>query len=228
LLKGLGAIRLLKYILFDLDETLYPRAAGLMQEIGARIIRYMTERMGLSPEEAALRRERYYRIYGTSLRGLMAEDTVDYEDYLSFVHDIDLDTYLRPSPALAAMLRRIPLTKVVFTNATQEHARRVLDVLGVADQFRMVFDIRAMRYVNKPDPVAYRYLLDTLGARADECVIVEDTPRNLRPAQALGMLTILVDHADCGEVDHCVGDILEVGEVVARLLDGVQARSMRE
>jgi putative hydrolase of the HAD superfamily len=41
-----------KHILFDLDETLYPRDAGLMQEIGARILRYLVERMGFTPEAA--------------------------------------------------------------------------------------------------------------------------------------------------------------------------------
>ena len=59
------------YILFDLDETLYPRNAGLMQEIGVRIMRYMVERMGFSPEEAEIKKLRYYQKYGTSLRGLM-------------------------------------------------------------------------------------------------------------------------------------------------------------
>ncbi len=201
---------MLRYLICDLDETLYPRNAGLMQEIGRRIMRYLIERMGFSPDEAQARRERYYRAYGTSLRGLMAEDTVDAEDYLAFVHDIDLAGYVQPNPALDAMLRRIPLAKVVFTNATREHAQRVLDALGIADHFSFVIDIRAMDFISKPDPHAYRRILDLIGARADECALVEDTPRNLRPARALGMTTILVDHADCGEVDYCVDNILGV------------------
>ncbi len=212
------AANLYKYILFDLDETLYPRHAGLMQEIGARIIRYMIERMGFSRGEAETRRERYYRMYGTSLRGLMTEETLDPEDYLVFVHDVDLDGYIGPNPALDAMLKHIPLAKIVFTNATQEHARRVLDALGIADHFPFVIDIRAMTFVSKPDPRAYRRILDLIGAQAGECIIVEDTPRNLLPARALGMTTILVDHAGCDEVDYCVENILDVGDVVARIL----------
>ena len=107
-----------KYILFDLDETLYPRDAGLMQEIGARILRYMVERLGFTPETAEAKRRYYYHKYGTSLRGLMAEETVDAEDYLRFVHDVDIRRYIGPNPKLDAMLRRIPLSKVVFTHAT--------------------------------------------------------------------------------------------------------------
>lgn len=207
-----------KYILFDLDETLYPRDAGLMQEIGARILRYMVERMGFTPEAAEAKRPYYYHKYGTSLRGLMAEETVDAEDYLRFVHDVDITLYIGPNPELDAMLRRIPLSKVVFTNATREHARRVLDALGIADHFPFVVDVRAMDYASKPDPQAYRRILDAIGARAEECIIVEDTPRNLLPAKAMGMKTILVDHQACDEVDYCVSDVLKVGDVVARLL----------
>ena len=216
-LSGL-AIILIKHIIFDLDETLYPRRAGLMQEIGERILRYMVERMGFSSDEAEARRARYFHAYGTSLRGLMTEETVDTEDYLTFVHDIDLAGYIGPSPALDAMLRRIPLAKIVFTNATREHARRVLDVVGIADHFPFVIDIRAVDFINKPDLHAYRRILDLIGARAEECILVEDTPRNLRPAKALGMTTILVDHGECSEVDYCVSDILEVGDVVAHIL----------
>jgi putative hydrolase of the HAD superfamily len=207
-----------KAILFDLDETLYPRQAGLMQAIGARILRYMVERMGLSSDEAEAKRMRYTHQYGTSLRGLMAEEHVDPEDYLAYVHDIDLAQYIGPNPDLGAMLRNIPLAKTVFTNANAEHARRVLDVLGVAGHFSRIIDIRAMDFLSKPDPYAYRRILDLIGARAGECLIVEDTPRNLLPARSLGMTTILVDHAECDQVDYCVSDILKVGDVVARIL----------
>ena len=214
-----------KYILFDLDETLYPRDAGLMQEIGARILRYMVERMGFTPEEAETKRRYYYHKYGTSLRGLMAEETVDSEDYLRFVHDVDITRFIGSNPELNAMLRRIPLAKVVFTNATQEHARRVLDALGIADHFQFVVDVRAMGYASKPDPQAYRHILDAIGARAEECIIVEDTPRNLLPAKAMGMKTILVDHQECDQVDYCVSDVLKVGDVVARLLKEADDRT---
>lgn len=211
---------MLQYLIFDLDETLYPRRAGLMQEIGVRIMRYMIDRLGFSPEEAEARRMRYYRLYGTSLRGLMAEEQVDREDYLVFVHDIELARYIGPTPALDAMLARIPLTKAIFTNATAEHVQRVLDMLGVSRHFSTIIDIRATDFISKPDPLAYQRVLERLGAQAGECILVEDNPRNLLPARALGMKTILVDHAECDEVDYCVDDILKVGDVVAQILDG--------
>ena len=46
------------YVLFDLDDTLYPAGAGLMQEISARITGYVADRLRISRDAAdALRRE---------------------------------------------------------------------------------------------------------------------------------------------------------------------------
>ena len=216
-------------LIFDLDETLYPRNAGLMQEIGARILRYSIERLGLADEPARLQKQDYFQRYGTTLRGFIVErPDVDPEDYLRFVHDIDLTAYLRPHPALTEMLRSLPQRKVIFTNAPIEHARSVLKILGCADQFERIIDVRAVHFVSKPDPRAYERVLELIKARGDECVLIEDNARNLRPATALGMTTILVDSGECAEVDYCVRDILDVKNAIDRATaspsDGVTER----
>src|SRR5512135_297321 len=206
---------MIKYLIFDLDETLYPRDAGLMQEIGLRINRYLIERLHLSETDAKILRQRYFQQYGTALRGLIVEwPDPDPEDYLEFVHDIQLAKYISPNPALEAMLRSIDLAKVVFTNATLEHAQKVLALLGLSDRFTRIIDIRALDFISKPDRRAYEAVLALLQAKPDECIFVEDSARNLLPAKALGMKTILVDSEDCAEVDYCVKDILGVKDAV--------------
>ncbi len=208
-----------RFLIFDLDETLYPRQAGLMQEIGVRINRYLTENLHLPQDQANELRKRYYNQHGTALRGLVVErPDVDPEDYLQFVHDIRVTDYLSPDPALAEMLHAIPLTKVIFTNATLEHAQNVLNILGIADQFADIIDVRRVEYVSKPNVEAYVRLLNILQARGAECILIEDAARNLLPGKTLGMTTILVDSADCAQVDYCVHDILGVKSVVDTLL----------
>lgn len=210
---------MLTTLIFDLDETLYPRGAGLMQEIGARILRYLIERLGLSEEQARFQKQDYFQRYGTTLRGFIVErPEVDPEDYLHFVHDIDLTRYLGPQPALAGMLRELPQRKVIFTNATVEHAQNVLKILGCADQFERIIDVRAVGFISKPDPRAYECILYLIGARGAECALIEDNARNLLPAKRLGMTTILVDSGDCAEVDYCVHDILGVKDAVERAM----------
>src|SRR5512139_2544324 len=183
-----------RFLIFDLDETLYPRNAGLMQEIGVRINRYLIENLHLPQEQANELRKRYYNQHGTALRGLVVErPDVDPEDYLHFVHDIPLANYLGPNPLLAQMLHALALPKVIFTNATVEHAQNVLNILGIADQFADIVDVRRVGYVSKPNAEAYARLLNILQAHGSECILIEDSARNLLPGKALGMTTILVD-----------------------------------
>jgi len=206
------------YLIFDLDETLYPREAGVMKAIGRRLERWVAHALDLSPEEAAALRRDYLRRYGTTLAGLLAEHQVDADAYLAFVHDVPVEALLRPDPALAAMLDGIPLRKAVFTNATSEHGWRVLRALGLADRFERVIGIREVGLRSKPHLEAYRRVLELLGAEGPACILVDDRAMNLRPAKRLGMTTVLVDAAVEEGVDFVVEEVLEVGPLVARLL----------
>jgi putative hydrolase of the HAD superfamily len=205
-------------IIFDLDDTLYPRGTGPLREVGRRIQQWLSERLDLNPAEAAAMRQRYAEHYGTTLGGLVAEHEVDVGEYLSFVHDLPVDQYVQSSPALAAMLRRIPLRKVIYTNATTEYSWRVMKALGVADCFEHVVGIEEVGLRNKPYPDAFECALELLGAHGRESIMVEDTARNLVPAKALGARTVLIDGEPTEYVDYVVGSVLEVEQVVERLL----------
>ena len=238
-----------KFILFDLDDTLYPRNSGLMKELGQRIQIWLCNQLGLTPEEGFTMRRGYYHRYGTTLGGLVAEQDVDIGDYLSFVHDIPIESYLRPNPALAAMLAALPLRKVIYTNATVAYSWRVLRALDVADYFERVIGIEEVGLRNKRYRDAYKRALTLLDADGPECIMVEDTAHNLWSAKALGLTTVLVakdgltapqlpflqqDTEGSGSgpvdekivvgdneksVDFTVEDVLEVGEVVERLVN---------
>lgn len=141
-------------ILFDLDETLYPRSAGLMAAITERITQFIASRFGMSIQQADDLRQRLRALHGTALRGLMEEGySVNIEDYFAYVHDIALDGMLTADPRLRAMLLNIPLRRAVLTNADIAHALRVLNHLNIQDCFERVIDIHALSYRNKPDPL---------------------------------------------------------------------------
>ncbi|MGQ9626360.1 MAG: pyrimidine 5'-nucleotidase [Anaerolineae bacterium] len=204
-----------KYILFDLDETLYPRDAGLMQEISKRISLYMAEKMGFSSEKVKRLRNEYSQLYGTTLRGLHIHYHIDPDEFLEYVHDIPLDHYLRPDKALDEMLADIPLEKFIFTNASEKHARRVLEALGISHHFPRILDIRAVDYISKPDERAYQCALKLLKAKGEECIIVEDNVRNLKAAKELGMTTVLVDKEPENDiVDFTIKNIVELKKVI--------------
>ena len=233
----------LKIVIFDLDNTLYPRESGLMQEIGRRIQVWLCDYLKLTWEEATVQRRVYLHRYGTTLGGLMAEHNVEARDYLTFVHDIPVGEYLEPSSALSAMLDTIFLRRAIYTNATSAYGRRVLHALGVADRFERVIGIEEVGMRNKFQREAYEQALALLDARGPECIMVEDSVGNLQPAKELGLTTVWVredgstarphvapgahgEGAICGEhekvpekhVDFVVENVLEVREVLDRLL----------
>jgi len=213
-----------EFILFDLDETLYPSSNGLMSLIRDRIVDYMVVRLGWSRDEAEERRRRYVGEYGVTLDGLHRLHGVDVGDYMEYVHAVPHSEYIKPNPALDRMLGRLRPSKAIFTNASQSHARRVLSALGVSpSHFECIFDFEAAGYCPKPDPEAYRRILARLGARGDQCVLVEDNLRNLETAKSVfGMTTVLVKktgraarcHDEAAEADLVIGDILELERVL--------------
>ncbi len=198
-------------MLFDLDDTLYPPSSGVWQAIGERINRFMSERVGIPPERVAALREKYFVEYGTTLNGLRANHGVNPDEYLSFVHDVPLDRLLVEDKQLHVMLTRLPQRKVIFSNADGAHARRVLERLGVAQDFEQILDIRALGFVSKPDPEAYRRALALLGTAAQECAIIDDLLRNLLPAKGLGMRTVWVHpSAEDQGADFVISSVLDV------------------
>ncbi|MCB0255161.1 MAG: pyrimidine 5'-nucleotidase [Anaerolineae bacterium] len=209
----------IRYLLFDLDETLYPRNAGVMQQISRQIRRYIVETLGVSAEEADTLARRYHRDYGTSLQGLLANHHIDPDRYLNFVHTLTLDA-LGPDPALDSLLASLPAEKVIFTNADRAHAERVLQRLGIRRHFSRIIDVVAVDYVSKPNLPAYTTCLRLLDASADECVMIEDSGRNLQPAAALGMVTVLVDGSPDDRADYHIDAILELGPVIDAICAG--------
>lgn len=209
-----------RFGLFDLDDTLYPAHSGLWPAIGDRIDRYLVERVGLPAAGVRQQRQLWFETFGTTLNGLRAEHPIDPADYLAFVHDLPLADYLQSNPALDAMLKRLPVEKIIFTNADAAHAERVLALLGIAHHFTGIIDIQALAFTNKPDPRAYRFVLDHLGAAGAECFFVDDAPRNLQPARLLGMTTVLVSPAPVtarlARVDYVIDDILGLEAALAR------------
>jgi putative hydrolase of the HAD superfamily len=206
---------MIRTILFDLDDTLYPRKAGIMEQIRLLMLRYLRTRLNLSPKEADALRRQYFHTYGTTMRGLQINYRIDVNEFLDYVHDIPLHQHLQPNPDLDRVLASLPQEKVIFTNASREHAERVLDQLGIHRHFHQIVDIRDMDYESKPQPSAYRRICELLKVRPEECLMVEDNVRNLRPAKAVGMTTVLVD-SDCSDnsVDYVIGRIEEIVSVL--------------
>lgn len=181
-------------VFFDLDDTLYPVEAGLWQAIRNRMSQYMVERMGLPADQVDTMRKSYLDTYGTTLRGLQHNFQIDSDDYLAYVHDLPLQNFIQPDPAVRQMLLSLPRQRWIFTNADIHHAQRVLTTLDLEGCFNGIIDVKAMDFLNKPDPLAYYCALEIAGATDPHaCVLLDDAARNLEPARQMGFTTVLVN-----------------------------------
>ena len=154
---------------FDLDNTLYPPEARLFDQIEARMTAYVMTALEIDAERASRLRDHYWRTHGTTLAGLMAEHALDPEPYLADVHDIDLSA-MAPAPELAAALAALPGRKVVYTNGSREHARRVTAALGIGSAFDALYGFEDAGFVPKPQAEAFARVfaadgLDTCAGR---------------------------------------------------------------
>lgn len=177
--------------IFDLDDTLYPPESQFMRLIQQRINAYVVRTAGLPADEAMVVQKGYLKDYGTSLAGLMAHHHIDPHDFLAEVHDVPLDV-LTPDPGLRAALERLDGPRIVFTNGSTAHARRVLDRLELADLFDGLFSLEDADLIPKPDPRTFARMTDRFGVAPGSAAFFEDTVRNLEPAHAIGMTTVLV------------------------------------
>lgn len=210
---------------FDLDNTLYPASASLFPQIDVRMRAFIAERLGLSLDEAFRLQKRYYKEFGTTLRGLMLVNGLEPDAFLDYVHDID-HTVLDLSPRLDAALAALPGRKLIFTNGTESHAEKVLARLGVGRHFEAIFDIAAAGYIPKPSPESYRLMLNRHGLAAARAAMVEDLHRNLAPAAAIGMTTVWVrqaDHPDALLTLGDDGDLSHVHHVTENLPEWLEA-----
>ena len=183
---------------FDLDNTLYPADCNLFAQIDKRMGEFIMHCLDLPLEQAQRLRETYYYEHGTTLAGLVRLNGVSPQDFLDYVHDIDLSAVL-PSPALAAALASLPGRKFIFTNGSRKHAEAVAERLGVSGQFDDICDIHALDDIYpKPMREAYERFASAHRVVPHRAAMFDDLPHNLETAHALGMTTVLVH----GLTDH--------------------------
>jgi putative hydrolase of the HAD superfamily len=177
---------------FDLDNTLYPAHCNLFAQVDVRIGEYIARRFGIPFEQARFLQKSYFRGYGTTMKGLMTEYGIDPVEFLDFVHLIDHSPVCADA-RLERALAALPGRKYVFTNASVAHAEKVLARLEIAHHFADIFDIVAAEFDPKPHEGFYDRFLARHGLAPASVILFEDMAKNLAPAHARGMTTVLIE-----------------------------------
>lgn len=194
---------------FDLDNTLYPPAVRLFDQIEVKMTDYMVQLLDIEPAAANELRQHYWQTYGTTLAGLMQEHDIAPDPFLHDVHQIDFSA-LMPDPKLAEAIAALPGRKIIYTNGTAPYAREVLSARGLNDLFDAIYGVEHANYYPKPKAEAYEKVFKRDGLIPQQAAMFEDEARNLAVPASLGMRTVLVHGtraADAGYIDYETHDL---------------------
>ena len=152
---------------------------------------YVVDAVGVDRTEANRLRTHYWKSYGTTLAGLMAEHNIEPDPFLLAVHDIDF-TVLPPAPELADLIHALPGRKIVYTNGTAPYAQNVLKARALDGLFDAVYGVENANYRPKPERAAFETVFELDGLDPEVAAMFEDDLRNLQAPHAMGMRTIHV------------------------------------
>lgn len=189
--------------LFDLDNTLCHPKNAILEQIGTRMRRFVSNELSMSIEEANVLCHDYYKRYGGTIRGIQLHyPKVDLTEFSEFCHQVNLDN-VEKATTLKASLLAFKKSRYVFTNSPLPYATRVLKHIDLYDCFDGIFSVELTGYQMKPAPHAFNTICQHFGFKASDAAFYDDQVANIATAKNLGMRTILVNRSDIDKHDAC-------------------------
>ena len=179
----------IKNFIFDCDGVLYKDLEKVFGQVSKRMTEYISKKLNVDFKKAKELQTNYFYEYNTSLNGLMINHKIDPDDFLQYVHKINLD-FLEKDTILREELIKLKAKKFVFTNGSHDHVKNITKCLGIDDLFDGAFDITDCNFLPKPSMEPYEKLIKKFDINPEETVFIEDIAKNLEPAKKLGMKTV--------------------------------------
>ena len=179
----------IKNILFDCDGVLYQDLEAVFGQVSKRMTQYISKKLKIDLKEAKELQTNYFHKYNTSLNGLMIHHDILPEEFLKYVHDIDL-SFMKKDLALREELEKLNVKKFVFTNGSREHVKNITTHLGIDDLFDGIFDIVDAEFHPKPEAKAFDLMVEKFNINPNETLYIEDIAKNLSIAKERGSTTV--------------------------------------
>ena len=181
----------IKYWIFDLDNTLYSGDTKVFDQVDKKMSKFISEKLKVSIKEAKKIQKNYFHEYNTTLNGMIKNHEIDANEFLEFVHDVNLD-FLKPDNLLKQEISSLLGKKFIFTNGSKAHAANVTKRIGIDKLFDGVFDIVESDFIPKPSVEPYKKIIEKYKIEPQYSIFIEDIARNLKPAYELGMKTVWI------------------------------------
>jgi len=187
------SLKSIKYWIFDLDNTLYSGKTKVFEQVDKKMSKYISDKLNISIGEARKIQKNYFHEYNTTLNGMIKNHKINANEFLDFVHDINID-FLKKDKKLADELEKLEGKKIIFTNGSRKHALNVTSKIGINHYFDGIFDIVDSDFIPKPSMEPYKKLVEKHKIDPKLSVLVEDIARNLKPAYEMGMKTVWIEN----------------------------------
>ena len=181
----------IKYWIFDLDNTLYSGDTKVFDQVDKKMSKFISEKLNVSVDEAKKIQKNYFHEYNTTLNGMIKNHEIDANEFLEFVHDVNLD-FLKADKPLKKEITNLNGKKFIFTNGSKAHAKNVTKRIGIEKLFDGVFDIVESEFIPKPSIEPYKKIIEKYKIEPQYSIFIEDIARNLKPAHELGMKTLWI------------------------------------
>ena len=179
----------IKNFIFDCDGVLYKDLDAVFGQVSKRMTEYISKKLNLDLKKAKELQTNYFHKYNTSLNGLLIHHDVKAEEFLEYVHDIDLE-FMEKDLVLREELLKLNTKKFVFTNGSHDHVKNITKCLGIDDLFDGIFDITDCNFIPKPSLDPYKILIKKFNINPKKTIFIDDIAKNLEPAKKLGMKTV--------------------------------------
>mmetsp|Transcript_14761 Transcript_14761/g.19302 ORF Transcript_14761/g.19302 Transcript_14761/m.19302 type:complete len:278 (-) Transcript_14761:399-1232(-) len=200
-------------IIFDVDDSLYDRSTGFSAyRNGPCVQQFMMQELNFPTAEAALelRDEYFARTHATAKALQLAEkegrlpppdptkpiksprfDPQELSDWWATHMKFEM---LSRQDKLLKDLKDCPLKLVAFSNGPRKYVKKVLEALGLFEVFgeERLFAVDDLLPHCKPEKEAFEVVLEKIGSDYSECVMVEDSMKNVRKCKELGIRTVLI------------------------------------
>ena len=202
------SLKEMKYLLLDLDGVCYGKHNNYSLEkvfgqVSKRMTSFISERLKIDLNEAKQLQTDYFYKYNTSLNGLMIHHDIPPQEFLKYVHSIDL-SFMKEDKVMRKELENLDMEKFIFTNGSAEHAENILKHLGIYDLFGRdkVFDIQDGGYIPKPEAKTFDLMVKKFGINPKETIYIEDIAKNLSIGYERGCTTVwLINDEHFGKID---------------------------
>jgi putative hydrolase of the HAD superfamily len=175
---------------------------------------FMVDRLNFPDKETAkLIRDEYFERYHSTAKGLQiaelegrlpvplgglskGQKIFDPEELsVWWAENLDFSLLGDIDPELVHILETCPKKMIAFSNGPRAYVLRVLLEMGLSKVFpeENVFSVNDVLPACKPEPEAFEKVFEAIGVNdPSECVMIEDSMKNIRASKSLGMSTVLV------------------------------------